>query len=276
MHYEITDIQHPKFPELHRIRATEDLAHHYVHKGELGGYIEHQKNLRGQGWVMGDAIVRDHAIVNNQAMIRDEAVVKDYAVVTGRAVVAHYAVVCDRGTVTGDATVTYNSRVEDDADIYGSARLAGTAIVRGMGRVWGRVSVTDNAIVEGAVGGDAALTRNAHVHPGAKIHGTTWLGLDADVKLPHHTVTIGPIGFESVEATIYRSFDGEKVDARVRIGCWTGELDDMLTEVNRRRNSHWLYAKGHLRTLWYKQYRAMHDMGVIMRDTWLREESGNM
>lgn len=42
--YEITDIAHPEYPWLHRIRALQDVGKD-VKKGDLGGYVESESNL---------------------------------------------------------------------------------------------------------------------------------------------------------------------------------------------------------------------------------------
>ena len=42
--YEITDIAHPQYPWLHRIRALQDVRED-VHQGDLGGFVESERNL---------------------------------------------------------------------------------------------------------------------------------------------------------------------------------------------------------------------------------------
>ena len=44
--YEITDIVHPQYPWLHRIRALRDVRED-VHAGDLGGFVQSEENLRG-------------------------------------------------------------------------------------------------------------------------------------------------------------------------------------------------------------------------------------
>ena len=50
--YEITDIVHPQYPWLHRIRALRDVRED-VHAGDLGGFVQSEENLsqEGQCWV---------------------------------------------------------------------------------------------------------------------------------------------------------------------------------------------------------------------------------
>ena len=42
--FEITDIAHPEYPFLHRIRALRDISSD-VKAGDLGGFVEHEGNL---------------------------------------------------------------------------------------------------------------------------------------------------------------------------------------------------------------------------------------
>ena len=42
--YEITNIAHPQYPWLHRIRALRDVRED-VHAGDLGGFVQSEENL---------------------------------------------------------------------------------------------------------------------------------------------------------------------------------------------------------------------------------------
>ena len=57
--YEITDIAHPEYPWLHRIRALRDIGED-VKKGDLGGYVESESNLsfepKDNAWLFDDSI----------------------------------------------------------------------------------------------------------------------------------------------------------------------------------------------------------------------------
>lgn len=79
---------------LHRIRALVDIPVHNVKAGDLGGWIEAERNLSQKG----------------AAWVADEARVMDSARVTGKALVMGSA------WVTGSARVTGKARVTDSAD----------------------------------------------------------------------------------------------------------------------------------------------------------------
>ena len=85
---------------LYQIEALKDFGS--VKAGDLGGYIESEKNLSqyDNAWVYGNAQVCDNAQVYDNAQ------------------------------VSGDAQVYDNARVSGDAWVYGNARVSGDAEVK--------------------------------------------------------------------------------------------------------------------------------------------------
>ncbi len=102
-----------------------------VRKGEIGGYIESEKNLSQKG----DCWVYDNAIVCG------EAIVCDNAQVSGN------AIVCDRAVVCDNAIVKDNARILDYAVIQDNARIFGNAIVKNDSWIGKNKIVKDNDIV---------------------------------------------------------------------------------------------------------------------------------
>lgn len=97
--YELTDETIEVYgTALHRIKALKDFGN--VKKGELGGYVESERNLSQEGncWVCGNAKVYDNAWV------------------FGNAKVYGNAKVCDNAWVFGNAEVCGNAEVYGDAD----------------------------------------------------------------------------------------------------------------------------------------------------------------
>ena len=118
---------------LHRIRALRDIPEHGVTAGDLGGWIESERNLAQSG----DAWVADDAYVSGDAQVYGNARVFGAAQVSGNARV--YA----RAYVYGDAYVS------GDAQVYGNAFVSGDVCVSGNARVYARAYVYDNAYVSG-------------------------------------------------------------------------------------------------------------------------------
>ena len=146
--YELTDETKVfKGVELHRIKALESFGN--VKKGELGGWIESEKNLSqsGDAWVYDNAMVFDNARVDDNATVRDSATV------------------FDNSEVYGDATVCENATVYGDAEVGGKAEVGGDAWVGGDATVSDNAWVDDNATVSGnaTVRGNAWVSGNARV-----------------------------------------------------------------------------------------------------------------
>lgn len=109
---------------LHRIRALIDIPEHNVKAGDLGGWIEAERNLSQKGsawvadeaWVTGSAWVTDSAWVTGAAWVRGNALVTGSACVTGSAWVMGKALVTGEARVTGNAWVRGNARVMESSD----------------------------------------------------------------------------------------------------------------------------------------------------------------
>lgn len=97
---------------LHRIRALIDIPEYDVKAGDLGGWIEAERNLSQEGaawvadeaWVTGKACVTDEALVTVKARVTDSARVMGSACVTGSA------------WVFGNALVSRNALVMKSSD----------------------------------------------------------------------------------------------------------------------------------------------------------------
>ena len=125
---------------LHRIKAVRDFD--CVKAGDLGGFIESEKNLDHDG----DAWVTDSALVFDSARVTDSALVTDSARVSGAAWVTDSARVFDSARVTGDALVTDSARVSGAAWVTDSAWVTGAAWVTGDALVSGNA---DFAVISG-------------------------------------------------------------------------------------------------------------------------------
>lgn len=125
--------------ELHRIKALKSFGS--VKKGELGGWVESEKNLSqyGDAWVFKNAKVYRNAKVRGDAWVSGNAEVGGDAKVFGHAVVVGNAWVDDKAEVCGDA------KVDGDAKVCGNAKVYGNATVGGKAEVCGNAKVDDNA-----------------------------------------------------------------------------------------------------------------------------------
>ena len=117
--------------ELHRIKALESFGD--INKGDLGGWIEGEKNLSqdGDAWVCGNATVFEGAIVDDNAKVCGNATVCGNTKVGGNATVRGNTKVCGNACVSGNAWVYDNATVGGDARVGGNAPISGNAKVSG-------------------------------------------------------------------------------------------------------------------------------------------------
>jgi len=113
---------------LHQIKNLET--------GELGGWIESEKNLsqHDKCWVSGNARVYGNAQVSGNAWVSGDARVYGNAQVSGNACVS------DDARVYGDAHVSGDARVYGDAHVSGDAWVSGNARVSGDSNIYGKFS----------------------------------------------------------------------------------------------------------------------------------------
>ena len=98
---------------IYRIRALRDFSD--VKAGDLGGWIESEKNLSQTGncWIYDDAVAMEDAEVKDDATVGSHAVVSGNAEITGRAVVG------------GDVVVSGNAKVGGHSLVGGRAYVKG-------------------------------------------------------------------------------------------------------------------------------------------------------
>lgn len=115
--YEITDIAHPKYPWLHRIRALVKV-NEQVGEGEYGGFIESESNLSQDGgcWIYDNAICCGEAVVEKEARMFDSALARDSALITGD------SCLFDRASAEGHCCIR-------SGEIKEHARVAGDAVI---------------------------------------------------------------------------------------------------------------------------------------------------
>ena len=137
--------------ELHRIKSLKSFGN--IKKGELGGWIESEKNL--SQYV--DAWVYDNAIVCENARVDGHAMVYGNARVDGNATVGDYAMVC------GNATIGENARVDGHAIVGGNATVCGNATVGDYAMVCGNATIGENATIywDATVCGNATVRETA-------------------------------------------------------------------------------------------------------------------
>lgn len=115
--YEITEITHPKYPWLHRIRARCQV-NEQVGPGALGGYVQTEDNLSQDGtcWIYNQAICCEEAVVEDDGRMFDGTVARGSALISGD------ARMFERAVAEGNSSF-FSGELKEDA------RLSGNAVV---------------------------------------------------------------------------------------------------------------------------------------------------
>ena len=212
MKYELTDlsIEHKGYT-LYRIRALKGFGQ--VKKGDLGGYIESEKNLSqdGDAWVIHDAKVYGRAWVSNNALIAKNAEV------FGRARVYDNACVSGQAKVFGNARVLSTARAFERAQVYGRAVIHGHAVVYGYSEIYGDAVVHGHA----SISGESRVYGDSEIYSGARI------SVSADIGSKRSVVWFSVVGSENGTLTAFKTKEG----VRVSRGCYHGTLEDFEFKV---------------------------------------------
>lgn len=182
----LKDQPHPLIPNVFRIQAARNFG--MVRKGDLGGFIQCEKNLShlGAAWVYDDAVVMDDAVVE------DDAKVSGSSKVTENASVYDNAYVDGKSEISGHSQVFESARVEDSrldtkARAYGRTKVINSDL-QSFSRVYDNAFVKDSTLSGNCeVYGEASIDRgyvfeNAKVYDSAVIKGPN-VSVAGDVKV---------------------------------------------------------------------------------------------
>ena len=221
MKYEFTgEVKYIGRKILHRIRAVRDIPEYEIKSGDMGGWLETEKNLshNGSAWVTDSAVVMDAAFVTGDARVMDSALVMGNARVMGAARVMDEAFVTGDARVTDSARVTGLSLVAGNALVMGNARVMDSARVTGLPLVAGNALVMENARVMGV----------ARVTGAACVRGAAWVTGNAHIMNSADYITINTIKNCDDTTTFYRGADG---GIYVACGRFSGSIDDFAAKV---------------------------------------------
>ena len=200
---------------LYRIKALKDFND--VKKGDIGGYVEGEKNLSQLDycWIYDNAKVYDNAVVIGKAIVcdyaelYDNAQVCDNAIVRDNAQVCGKAIVCDNAIVCGNAVVCCKARVEDNAVVWNNAQIYGYAKVCGDAHVYGNAYLHDNAKVCG----------NARIWGNADVSGDAIISSDKDYIVFKNWWSSG------------RYFTWTRSNNMWKVGCFYGTGEQLITKA---------------------------------------------
>jgi len=227
--YELTDISMTlrNGATLYRIRSLIDNREsgRCVMNGELGGYVQSERNLSQEGfcWVDGKAMAYENAYVSGNALVNGKSQV------FGNARVGDYAWVSGAARVYGSACVFDDSRIGDLARAFGKALLKGCSQVLHNAQVFEDACICDDAklLGEAKLYGNARLMNNARVWGSARVRGDAIVGSGAylcgsvKIKHPNDCITIFPIGSRNSALTLTKC-------GKAFTGCFEGTWEELL------------------------------------------------
>lgn len=146
---------------LHRIQALKDF--NFVAKGDLGGFVESEKNLshKGDCWIYDNAKVYDNALITKDAQIYDRAEIFDSASITdlvdvegsakifGKARISGFAIIGNDACIFENAIITDNAIIKSSTKIYGNSIIGGRVKVRDTAEISGDVEISGESIIKG-------------------------------------------------------------------------------------------------------------------------------
>ena len=246
--YEILHEDNIKYPTkdgrlitLYRIKALVDIIHihHFVRNGDLGGYVESEKNLSHNNacWVAGNAKVYGNARVGGNAYVTDNAEIYGNANVMANSRVSCHAEIYDNAEVFGESFVRDFAKVYENAKIYGKTFLRDNSKIYGKARVGGLI-LHQNAKVFG--------TSDLRYDPSLHINIEAQVGNNAYIYDKSCIFFVKYIGAQNDKLVVYRCVDG-------RLGCdcedFCGDVEEFLQK----------YASK-LPTKIYQEYKLLIDV----------------
>ena len=207
--------------EVHRIKALKSFGN--IKEGDLGGWIESEKNLSqdGNAWIFENATVFGNATVDENATVRGKATVSNNATVCGKATIRGKATVGGNAFISGNATVRGKAIVCDNATVEGYATVSNNATVYGNAWVEGHVTIGDNAKVYE----NAAVFENVRVGDDGKVSGNAWICGDATVRGKEDYIV-----FKNWWSS-GRYFTWTRSNNKWAVGCFYGSGEELIAKA---------------------------------------------
>lgn len=229
---------------LYRIRAVKDFntTIKVVRKGDLGGFVESEKNLSHDGccWIFDDACAIEDSTVKDDAIIRENAIVSMGASVYGSAFIKGYAKVDGGAEVFDHATMTDHSSIHNNGKLFESAIASENSFICGNAKVHGFATLIGSANISGNanIRASSDTTIESVIRDNAIIDSPIeFLNLPSKTKICGNALIrsikdvafVGGFGSDRIVSTFFRCSDGE---IRVSSGYFFGTIKEFRDEIN--------------------------------------------
>lgn len=147
--------------KLYRIKALKDFGN--IKKGQLGGYIEKEENLKFDC----------NAWISDNSKVFEDAEISDEAIISGNVIVYGESKIYDNAKVSGNVNVYCNSQIYGDAEVSGNVHIFGKDVkiydkvkISGEAKIFGNADISGNVKISGYV----EIYGNADIFGDAKIY----------------------------------------------------------------------------------------------------------
>ena len=199
---------------LYRIRALRDFED--VKMGDLGGFVESEKNLSQEGdcWIYDDSKVTGGSVITDHSIIKNDSIV-DNSIVMNNSKVESSTI---RHSIVEKSTIN-NSKVESSTVMCSSKVESSTVMCYS--------KVESSTIESSTVGANKSRFKNAKIESKADY------------------IAIVNIGSRNDTLTAYRCANDE---IGVATGCFTGNIDEFVNAVEDTHNDN-KFAKDYLKAV---------------------------
>lgn len=230
---------------LHRIKALIDIPGPIpVHKGDLGGWIESERNLsqKGKAWIFNEAKVYDYAMINGDAHITDLVEISGCAVISDRAKVINKAKVHGAAYVYGDSFVMDNSIIINHARVHGHTYIADNSCISDDAEVYGNAIIYGDAYIheKAFIGGEVSVRGEANIGGRVHLRGNEKILSDAYICDEEKDIMcVTNVGSRFDRLTAFRTANGE---VKITAGCFVGTIKEFEAKVKETHGNN-KYAK---------------------------------
>lgn len=192
---------------LHRIQALKDFGN--VDAGELGGWVESEKNLSQSGdcWIAMEAKAYGGAEIGDNAILTRKAIA------------------CGNSTICNDTLVSDESIIRGFTYLYGNVEVYGKSVIDGDARLHGNVKVIGAKVIDAEVYDRVIICDGAYVYGRIKIDGTAYISNGAEV-----CKTDDYIVFKNFWSS-GRYFTWTRSNNKWHVGCFRGTGKELIKKA---------------------------------------------
>lgn len=159
---------------LYRIEAIRDFDD--VKKGDLGGYVQYERNLSHEGncWIYQNAKAVDSSVVFENGKMYDESGIAENARLYGSAKTKDSTMMIQYVDIFGEALIKDSAVIGGKSKVYGNAIIEGKAAIDLDSEIFGNAIVRENSYAYGAIVYDnAILEGHVTVNRQCRVYGTS-------------------------------------------------------------------------------------------------------